>query len=144
MLKFSDFRWPLHLALVLALLCGTGPAQAQKQASTPALQFTINKVLGRAQYMVGKPMARGIILSRARQHGDIVMFDLMITDPLLLRAARSNPALLYREFITKTGRSFCKKGKNTRKFVDAGGEVQFVMYDNRRKMLTGGRLTKCK
>ncbi|UYV38644.1 hypothetical protein N4R57_06235 [Rhodobacteraceae bacterium D3-12] len=145
MVRFSMFRRALMVVCALALVASTTPdkAQAGPKASSAQLQRTINIVVSRAKRGEGRPISRGVTLRKVRQHGDIVMFDMTLTDPVLIAAGRKNPALLQREFITKMGANFCRKGKGTRRFIDAGGEIQIILADARRKMLAGGRLTKC-
>lgn len=145
MVRLSLFRHALIGFCALALVAAATPdrAGAGPKASTAGLQRTIDIVVARAKRNEGRQIGRGVTLRKVRQHGDIVMFDMTLTDPVLIAAGRKNPALLRREFITKMGARFCRKGQGTRAFVDAGGEIQLVLADARRKMLAGGRLTKC-
>ncbi len=130
------------LALALALAMPATLVEARQKASSPQIQAAIDRVLFRAKPSVGKPMARGMILRRAHQLGDIIMFDIDIVDKQMAATARTNPQIL-QNFVGKNmGRKFCRKGSGTRSFVDMGGEIQ-ILFKEGRKVLSGGRLTRC-
>ena len=130
-------------ALAVGLAFAGGAAQAADKASTPALQRVIDAVVTGAKAGVGQQISTGIVLRQVRQHGDIVMFDLKLVNPVMLETARGNAAYMQRIFARDFGAKLCRKGSGTRQFVDMGGEIQVVFWGNRREMLSGGRLTRC-
>ncbi|WP_137703099.1 hypothetical protein [Marimonas lutisalis] len=119
------------------------PVSAREKASSPQLQMIIEAVVANAKRGEGKLIADGIVLRKVRQHGDIVMFDMTVVDPVMLAYARGQQANFQQIAIKDMGRKFCRRGTGTRKFVDMGGEIQVVFYGARREMLAGGRLTRC-